>query len=148
MTNGGRMLALAGLLMLTAQAAPPAAPVTASDFCARLAADSGIVVPAGQPEWTVNALNFGQRWFFGGSTATGVGVEPIDPVTVEDYKRLEDMCLPDGKGAICKLVGPVNVRFYWKGKKILTPMRASEKATILIKGTKTTCRIGGAAATT
>lgn len=143
MTNGARLAATIGLLTLMGQAAPTTTDKQDGNFCARMAANSRIEVPAGQREWTVNALNFGQRWLFGGSTATGVGVEPIDPVTVEDYKRLEDMCLPDGKGAICKLVGPVNVRFYWKGEKVLTPMRDGERATILIKGTKTTCRIEG-----
>jgi len=117
------------------------------DFCARLAADSGIDEPAspdGRTQWTVNAMNFGQRFIFGGSAATGVGVTPVEPATVEDYRRLEDMCLPKGKGAVCELAGPVNFRFTWKGRKIVTPLAPGERATISVAGTRTTCRSGAA----
>ena len=70
----------------------------------------------------------------------GVGAMPVEPAMVEDYRRLENMCLPEGKGAICKLVGPVNFKLIWKGRRIVTPMDAGERATILVKGTETTCR--------
>ena len=132
-----RWAACLPLLTLMGQAAPQ------PDFCARLAADSGIDRPAaadGSTEWTVNAMNFGQRFVFRGSAATGVGVIPVEPASVDDYRRLEDMCLPQGKGAICKLVGPVVFKFMWKGRKIMTPMAAGERATISVLGTRTTCR--------
>lgn len=85
-------------------------------------------------------MNFAQRFLVGGSVATGVGVIPVEPATVEDYRRLENMCLPDGKRAVCKLVGPVNFRFVWKGRKIVTLIEAGERATVTAAGTKTTCR--------
>lgn len=138
-----RQLALcASFLFLTGQTAPPPLS-TATDFCSRLATDSGIDRPptsGGGTEWTVNAMNFGQRFIFGGSAATGVGVTPVEPATVEDYQRLENMCMPEGKGAVCKLMGPVNFKFMWKGRKIVTLLTTGERATILVAGTKTTCR--------
>ena len=85
-------------------------------------------------------MNFGQRFILGGSAATGVGVTPVEPATVEDYQRLENMCMPEGKGAVCKLIGPVNFKFMWKGRKIVTLLTTGERATILVAGTKTTCR--------
>jgi hypothetical protein len=130
-------------VVLTAQSSPPPVAPASRDFCARLATNSGIDKPAasdGRTTWTVDALNFGQRFLFGGSAATGVSVTPVEPATVEDYKRLEDMCLPEGKGAVCKLVGPVEFNFIWKGRKIVTPMAAGERATITVVSTKTTCR--------
>ena len=138
----GRLVLCASFACLTGQAAPPT-PVTATDFCSRLAKDSEIDRSAssdGSTGWTVNAMNFGQRFIFGGSAATGVGVMPVEPATVEDYRRLEDMCLPKGKGAVCNLLGPVNFKFTWKGRRIVTPLTAGERATILVAGTKTTCR--------
>lgn len=72
--------------------------------------------------------------------ATGVGVSPVEPATVEDYKRLENVCLPERKGAVCRLIGPLNFNFIWKGRKILTPMMTGERANITVVGTKTTCR--------
>jgi hypothetical protein len=138
-----RQLAFFAVLVIsTGAAAPPPATAT-SDFCARLAANSGIERPAtsrGLTFWTVNAMNFGQRFLVGGSAATGVGVSPVEPSTIEDYRRLENMCLPEGKGAVCNLYGPVNFNFIWKGRKIVTPMETGERATILVAGTKTTCR--------
>ena len=130
----------AGLLMLSGQA--PAEMATA-DFCARLAADSGIATPAApdrRTAWTVNALSFGQRFLVCGSAATGVGVAPVEPATVEDFRRLKDMCLPQGKGAVCNLVGPVEFKFVWKGRNIVTRMAADERAKILVQGTKASCQ--------
>ena len=140
-----RLLVLGGsFFMLTGQTSPSPAPTAAmGDLCSRLAADIGLKTLASSnegTEWTVNALSFGQRFIFGGSAATGVGVSPVEPATVEDYRRLEDMCMPKGKGAICKLVGPVNFKFMWKGRKIVMPMEAGERATITVMGAKTTCR--------
>lgn len=137
------LAAFAVLFTLTGQTSPPTSTIATGDFCSRLAADSGIEKRAasdGHTGWTVNAMNFGQRFLVGGSAATGVGVAPVEPATVEDYRRLEDMCLPEGKGAVCKLVGPVNFKFMWKGRKIVTPMATGERATILVVGTRTTCR--------
>lgn len=133
----------ASLLVLMGATAPSPVPIGPDDFCSRLAADSGIELPAasaGRSEWTVNAMNFGQRVLFGGSFATGIGVTPVEPATVEEYRRLENMCLPEGKGAVCNLVGPVNFKFIWKGRKIVTAMGAGERATILVAGSRTTCR--------
>ncbi len=142
MVRTGRMAAGMALCALAggAGAAPQA---TTGDFCARLAADSGIDRPAatgGPTQWTVNALNFGQRVLFGGSAATGIGVSPVEPATAADYARIEDMCLPDGKGAICRLVGPVRFKFIWKGRKIVTAMAPGERATVSVVSTRTTCR--------
>ncbi|MET4897455.1 hypothetical protein RN629_09850 [Sphingomonadaceae bacterium jetA1] len=134
------------LMALTGAARPPETGTMTPDFCARLATDIGIDKPAaadGRTEWTINAMNFGQRVLFGGTFSTGVGVTPIEPATVDDYRRAEDMCGPDGKGAICKLVGRMNFRFLWKGNRIVTPLAAGEKATIRVKGLRTTCRTEG-----
>ncbi len=139
---------IVALLASLALGAAPDDVKAAPDFCARLATNAGIDKPAapdGRTEWTVNAMNFGQRFVFGGSAATGVGVTPVEPATVEDYRRLERACEPMGKGAVCHLVGPVNFRFIWKGQTIVTPMAAGERATILVAGTKTTCRTEQAA---
>ena len=142
MEKTGRLVLCASFFVLTSQASPMPSGVVTDDFCSRLAKNSGIdrpPAPDGRTTWTVSALNFGQRFIFGGSTATGIGVKPVEPATVEDYHRLEDMCLPEGKGAICKLVGPVNFNFMWKGKKIVTPMANGEHATVSVVGTKATC---------
>jgi hypothetical protein len=147
MTKTGWLLPGMALVGLASGAAAQQAAVTpaatTADFCARLAADSGIDRPPGTgapTQWTVNALNLGQRVLFGGSAATGVGVTPVEPATAEDYQRIEDMCLPDGKGAICRLVGPVKFKFIWKGRKIVTAMGPGERATVSVVSTRTTCR--------
>lgn len=150
MTMTTRRLAwCAPMLLLSAQAAPVAAPD--GDFCTRLAANAGIERPAPPPpgptSWTVNALNFGQRFIFGGAAATGVRVTPVEPATAADYRRLEDLCMPEDRGATCNLVGPLNFKFIWKGKKVLTPMQPGERATIIVAGTRTTCRSGTDAGT-
>ncbi|MEG3124482.1 hypothetical protein [Sphingomonas sp. GB1N7] len=138
-----KQLAMCMSFILTGEALPPPTSTVTQDFCSRLAANSGIDKPSsseGPTEWTVRAMNFGQRFIVGGSAATGVGVKPVEPATVEDYRRLENMCMPEGKGAICKLVGPLNFNFIWKGRKIVTPMEVGERATIWVAGIKTTCR--------
>ena len=141
MTMGKSATLGAALMLLTAQANPA---VVEGDFCTRLAANAGIErpapPPAGPSEWTVNALNFGQRFLFGGAVATGVGVTPAEPATVEEYRRMEDICMPEDKGATCNLVGQLNFKFIWKGKKVITPMRPGEHATSIVAGTRTTCR--------
>ena len=138
-----RLLAYSAIVSVSTGAAAQLPSAATGDFCARLAADNGIdraPTPAGPTSWTVNAMNFGQRFLVGGSAATGVGVSPLEPATVEDYRRLDTMCLPEGKGAVCKLVGPVNFKFTWKGRRTITPMALGERATISVAGTKTTCR--------
>lgn len=130
-------------LLLTAQSLPSAPQAPQGDFCARLAGDSGIKLrerPDGRSDWSENALSFGQRVLVGGAAAIGVGVTPVEPATVEEYRRLENMCLPEGKGAICRLVGPVNFKFIWKGRKIVTPVAAGERATVILAGTRASCR--------
>jgi hypothetical protein len=138
-----RLALCAPFFMLTGQTTPPPSEDGAGDFCFRLAKDSGIDRPAapdGRTTWTVDALNFGQRFIFGGSAATSVSVRPVPPVTVEDYERLEDTCRQEGKGAVCNLVGPVIFNFTWKGRQVVTPVAAGERATVSIFGTKTTCQ--------
>lgn len=138
-----RLALCASFFMLTSETSPPPPGAVTGDFCFRLATNSGIDRPAapnGRTTWTVSPFNFGQRFIFGGSAATGISVSPVEPATVEDYRRLEDMCLPEGKGAVCKLVGPVDFNFIWKGQKTVTPMTVGERATITVLGTKTTCR--------
>ncbi len=113
------------------------------NFCLRLAADGGIEVPATPPSprvWTANAVNFRQRFFGSGSAATSVGVTPVEPVTVEDYRRVENMCRPEGQGAICDLVGPVDFKFSWKGRSTVTRLHSGERATISVKGTRASCK--------
>jgi len=73
-----RLILCLPLMVLISGASPPAETVT-EDFCARLAKDSGIekpTAPDGRTVWTVNALNFGQRFIFGGSATTGLSVKP------------------------------------------------------------------------
>ena len=133
----------AAFFILTGQALPLPPSAATSSFCSRLATDSGIELPVATnrpTEWTVNALNFGQRFLLGGTAVTAVGVGALEPATLDDYRRLENMCLPEGKGAICKLLGPVDFHFTWKGQKIVTRMESGERATIIVAGTKTTCR--------
>lgn len=145
MATFGRLPLWGGLLILVGQIAPSPSKAATDDFCTRLAKDSGIdrpPSPDGRSEWTVSALDFGQRFIFGGSSATGMGVRPVEPASVADYRRLEDMCLPAGKGAVCMLRGPVVFKFIWKGRTILTPLTTGERATVSAIGTKTTCRSG------
>jgi hypothetical protein len=93
-------------------------------------------------EWKANALNFGQRFLVGGTASTSVDVEPIEPSTVDDYKRASEMCVAEGKGAVCRLVGPVNFYFGWKGSKTVTPVLPAETAVVSVEGMKTTCQLG------
>ena len=133
-------IAAVALVASTGAAQPDA---VKGDFCARLAANSGIDKPAasdGRTAWTASAVSFGQRFLIGGSAATGVGVKAIEPATVIDYRRLDDMCAMKAKGAICHLAGPVIFKFNWKGREILTPMTPGERATVEVIGTKTSCR--------
>lgn len=92
--------------------------------------------------WKANALNFGQRFLVGGTASTSVDAEPIEPSTVDDYRRASDMCVAEGKGAVCRLVGPVNFKFGWKGSKTVTPVLPAETAVVSVEGIKTTCRPG------
>ena len=123
---------------------PPAADAT-GDFCQRLAQTIGLKVHPtgpGPARWTVDAIPLAQRLVIGGSAATGMGVHPIEPATVEDYHRLEDMCQPDGKGAVCRLLGPVRFSFLWRGVRTYTLVHPGERATVRIASTRTTCDAG------
>lgn len=136
-------VAAAALLASTGATSSAQPDAAKGDFCARLATNSGIDKPAspdGRTAWTANAMNLGQRFLLGGSAATGVGVKPIEPATVAEYKRLDDMCMMKGKGAICRLVGPVTFKFNWKGRENLVPVAQGERATVEVVGTKTSCR--------
>ncbi len=130
------------LVALTGQARPPVDD-DGADFCTRLGKNIGIEKPKmadSKVGWTANALNFGQRFFFGGTAATSVAVEPLETATVEDYKRADGMCTTEGKGAVCRLVGPINFRFGWKGNTTITPVLPAESAVVRVEGLKTTCQ--------
>ena len=113
------------------------------DFCARLAANADIKAPPpvdGRTSWTASALNFGQKFLFGGTAATGVAAQPSEPATVEDYKRLTKACEGDSKGATCKLAGPLEFQRTWKTKTTTTSMAAGERATVIVRGLKSSCQ--------
>lgn len=130
---------------LTGQA--PAAKPSAddgADFCTRLGRNIGLEEPTladGKAGWEANALNFGQRFLFGGTATTSLAVEPAEPATVDDYKRAEGMCTTEGKGAVCRLAGPINFRFGWKGNTTITPVLPNEKAIVRVEGIKTNCQL-------
>jgi len=144
--KSARLAFVASAMILTGEAPSQeqtASPVVPADFCYRLASNVGLDKPAapdGHTFWRAKALNFVHRFVVGGSSATGLAVRPVEPATVEDYKRLDDMCMPEGKGAVCKLVGPVNFNFTWKGKKTTTPVNAGERATVRVVGITATCQ--------
>lgn len=132
----------AALIGLTGQA-PPTLDGDGADFCARLAKNIGIETPKaanGRSGWTANALNFGQRFLVGGTASTSVDVEPAEPATVDDYKRASGMCTAEGKGAVCRLVGPANFKFGWKGNTSITPVLPDERAIVRVEGIKTNCQ--------
>jgi hypothetical protein len=134
----------AALVALTAQALPPD-PSVGADFCTRLGQAIGLddsKLADGKPGWSANALNFGQRFLVGGTAATSVAAEPVEPVTVEEYKRADAMCAAEGKGAVCRLVGPVNFRFGWKGNTTVTSVMPDERAVVRVEGSKTICQPG------
>ncbi|MCW2382863.1 hypothetical protein M2338_002428 [Sphingobium sp. B2D3B] len=141
MGNSG--LRVGALLLLASAGAAQSRDAHQGDFCARLAANIGVDKPAspdGLTTWTANAANFGQRFIFGGTVSTGLSVSPVEPATVEDYKRLTNMCATQGKGAICRLEGPLDFTFTWKGQSIVTPMEAEERAVVTVAGTRMTCQ--------
>lgn len=121
---------------------------SAADFCTRLGRAIGLNdtklsdAPAG---WKANALNFGQRFLVGGTATTSVHVEPVEPASVDDYKRLTDMCAAEGKGAVCRLIGPVAFHFGWKGSRTEVPVLPGETAAVRVEGSRTSCQPGGAA---
>jgi hypothetical protein len=130
------------LIGLTGQA-PPMLAGEGADFCVRLAKNIGIDTTKaadGKSGWTANALNFGQRFLVGGTASTSVDVEPAEPATVDDYKRASGMCTAEGKGAICRLVGPANFKFGWKGNTSITPVLPDERAIVRVEGIKTNCQ--------
>lgn len=134
------------LVTLTGQApAPVPTPDDGADFCTRLGRNMGLdeaKLAEKKGGWKANALNFGQRFLVGGTASTSVDAEPIEPSTIDDYKRANDMCLAEGKGAVCRLVGPVNFKFGWKGNMTVTPVLPDETAVVSVEGIKTTCRVG------
>ena len=147
MNSFGRAAVLcAAFVALTGQApAPVAVADDGADFCTRLGRNIGIdeaKLADKKGQWKANALNFGQRFLVGGTASTSVDVEPVEPSTVEDYKRANDMCVAEGKGAVCRLVGPANFKFGWKGNKTVTPVLPDETATVSVEGIKTTCQLG------
>ena len=132
----------AAFVTLTGQALPTAADAGAN-FCTRLGQNIGLdesKLADRKAGWTANALNFGQRFLVGGTAATSVAAEPVEPVTVEEYKRADAMCVAEGKGAVCRLVGPVNFRFGWKGNTTVTPVMPHERAVVRVEGIKTICQ--------
>lgn len=137
------------LVTLTGQApAPVSIPDDGTDFCTRLGRNMGLdeaKLAEKKGGWKANALNFGQRFLVGGTASTSVDVEPIEPSTVDDYKRASGMCAAEGKGAVCRLVGPVNFIFGWKGSKTVTPVLPAETAVVSVEGIKTMCQLGNTA---
>jgi len=136
----------AAFVTLTGQSPEPASVASdGADFCTRLGRNIGLdeaKLAEGKGGWKANALNFGQRFLVGGTASTSVDVEPVEPSTVEDYKRAGDMCVAEGKGAVCRLVGPVNFRFGWKGTNTVTPVLPAETAVVRVEGIKTFCQSG------
>ena len=136
----------AAFVALTGQAPAPV-PVAgdAADFCTRLGRNMGLdeaKLAEKKGGWKANALNFGQRFLVGGTASTSVNVEPVEPATVADYKRVSDMCAAEGNGAVCRLVGPVNFVFGWKGTRTVTAVRPAETAVVAVEGIKTFCQVG------
>lgn len=131
---------------LTGQApAPVPVPDDGADFCVRLGRNMGLdeaKLAEKKGGWKANALNFGQRFLVGGTGTTSLGVDPIEPKTVDDYERASEMCETEGKGAVCRLVGPVNFHFLWKGSKTVTPVLPAETAVVSVQGIKATCQLG------
>ena len=115
------------------------------NFCARLGAEMGLdEKKLAETGWEAKALNFGQRFLIGGTATTSVNVEPVEPATIEEYRRVAKMCQSEGKAAVCRLTGPANFRFGWKGTVITTPVLKDEVAVVTVKGITTTCQSGGA----
>jgi hypothetical protein len=141
-------LVCAALAALTGQSPTLAALADdGADFCTRLGRNIGIdeaKLAEGKGAWTANALNFGQRFLVGGTASTSVDVEPVEPVTLEDYQRANAMCAAEGKGAVCRLAGPVSFKFGWKGKQTITPVLPNETATVSVQGSKASCQLGTA----
>ena len=131
---------------LTGQTLPPAlADDDSQNFCTRLGRNMGLgESKLARTSWEAHALNFGQRFLVGGTAAISLDVEPVEPSTAEDYKRALDMCEAEKKGAVCRLTGPANFKFGWKGNQTVTPVLPNETAVVRVEGIKTTCQLGGA----
>ena len=137
---------LAAFTALSGQALPQDTNLT-PDFCARLAKNVGvdkISVADGRTSWSANALNFGQRFLFGGTATTSVNVETIEPATLDDFRRAEKMCRAVDGGALCELKGPANFILVWKGNRSETEIASHETALVNVKGLKTSCETGAA----
>lgn len=133
----------AAFITLTGQA--PALAPDGADFCTRLGRNIGLdeaQLSGSKAGWKAHALNFGQRFLVGGTAATSVAAEPVEPAVVDDYKRADAMCVAEGKGAVCRLAGPVNFRFGWKGSTTDTPVLPNEKAVVRVEGAKAFCEPG------
>jgi hypothetical protein len=144
-----RMTLICGAYLgLTGQTpGPEIVPDDGADFCMRLGRTIGIdeaKLAERRGAWTANALNFGQRFLVGGTASTSVAVEPVEPATVEDYKRASAMCETEGKGAVCRLSGPANFKLGWKGEQTVTPIHPDETAIVSVKGSKASCQSGSA----
>lgn len=128
-------------LAVSGQSSPAASSTNAGSFCARLANAIGIAEPGstnGRTTWTASPMSLGKR-LFGGSVATSVNVSPVEIRSIEDVTRLSGMCKQEGKGAVCRLSGPVNFHLTWKGQQTVTPVIAGETAVVSVFGTKTSC---------
>ncbi|MDG6078621.1 hypothetical protein E3U23_05370 [Erythrobacter litoralis] len=135
----------AACLSLIALSGQTTASAAEADFCARLAAGLGIDKPVsadGRTEWTTNSLNFGQRFLWGGSASTSLGIDPPENPTVADYERISEYCEATKKGAICRLQGPLTFRLGFKGSEYKTPLMPGEEAVVSVQGTKTMCKAG------
>jgi hypothetical protein len=130
-------------LVLTGQALAGGLPSDGeASFCTRLGRTIGLdeaKLSEAKDGWQASALNFSQRFFFGGGTSMSVGVDLPETATVDDYRRAEGMCTMERRGALCRLVGPINFKMGWKGSNTVTPVMVNEKAIVRIDGNKASC---------
>lgn len=47
----------------------------------------------------------------------------------------------EGKAAVCRLTGPIDFKFGWKGNTTITPVMGNEKAIVRVDGTKAFCEM-------
>lgn len=131
------------VLSALAALAIPAEAAAADTFCQRLAPmlDMKAVTNSdgSVEEWKVNTVGLGKA-LLGGAVANSVGVGPVNPATVDDYRRLENTCAAVKKGAVCKIDGPMTVKITTRKGSIRLDAEEGERPTILIKNTTIYCR--------
>jgi hypothetical protein len=130
-------LGLAALLLSAATEKP-------ATFCERLAPQLNMAPVASRQqatrEWKVNLLSGLGPALFGGWTTASFAVRPIDSVSGEDYRRLEDSCNSTAKGAICDLEGPARLTVGTKKGEVTADLPAGERAIVEMRKTTIYCR--------